>query len=250
MDSSIKNKAGHRGKQENSPDLENEIRDLKDDVANLTSVISNLKKQMNYLENLVTNELVKLIDEQIENKNLNNNDVELDSSKGDEDSLTPSHLFTLSTPLRETAIELLKLRITTAEEISKYTKKQRAVESSYLNQLVKKKLCRKIRIGRKIFFYIGSLEDLKPFQSLSSEFRSLMLTILRVTPSNKKELTISLQQLSEEYLQLYDDEDESNEDLNKLTDLANLKLDFISKDTNSALKSPNITFDKNLWREL
>jgi hypothetical protein len=124
------------------------------------------------------------------------------------------------------------------------------VESSYLNQLVKKKLCRKIRIGRKIFFYIGSLEDLKPFQSLLPEFRSLMLTILRVSPSNKKEISISLQQLSEEYLQLYDDEDESNEDLNKLTDLANLKLDFISKDTNSAQKSPKIIFDKYLWREL
>jgi predicted nucleic acid-binding Zn-ribbon protein len=96
MDSSSKNKTGHRGKQENSRNLENEIRELKDDVANLTSSISNLKEQMNYLENLVTNELVKLIDEQIENKNLNNNDVELDSSKGDEDSLTPSHLFTLS----------------------------------------------------------------------------------------------------------------------------------------------------------
>ena len=181
-------------------DLENEVRDLKDVVTSLTTSISNLNKRMSNLEQMINsgfkNLLIALSDQQSEKISDSDSDIEIDKGSGEEeDHLTPQDLFLLEEPLKVTARELIKLRITTAEEISNLTKKQRAVESSYLNQLVNRNYCRKIRIGRKIFFYTGPLKDLEPFQKLAKEFRLLVLSIFRLLPLDQKETKIQMNQL-------------------------------------------------------
>ena len=254
MNSRIKNTPNQQEKSGRGQDIENEVSELKEIVTSLTTSISNLNDRMNYLETMITsgfnNLLIKLNNRDIGIESALGNDVEIDAPAGDEDSLTPQDILLLPDPLKATVKELLKLRITSAEEISRYTKKQRAVESSYLNQLVKRNYCRKIRIGRKIYFYIGSFNDLKPFEYLTTEFRPLMLTILRMTPSNIKELKFSIKELREEYIAFYKEEGETKEDLNKILDLASIKFDFISKDLNTETNAIKVIFNKDLWRKL
>ena len=57
--------------------------------------------------------------------------------------------------LQTTVITLLKLGRATAEDVATVTGKARAVESSYLNQLVVMKVALKARQGRKAFFMIN-----------------------------------------------------------------------------------------------
>lgn len=56
--------------------------------------------------------------------------------------------------LQITTAALMKLGRATADETSKITGKARALESSYLNQLVTLKMCKKQRSGRKTVFSI------------------------------------------------------------------------------------------------
>ncbi|WP_394697846.1 winged helix-turn-helix domain-containing protein [uncultured Methanomethylovorans sp.] len=64
-------------------------------------------------------------------------------------------LLSLPEHLRTTATVLFESGPATAEEISKITKKERAVESGYLNQLVRMKHVNKYRDGRKVYFCIN-----------------------------------------------------------------------------------------------
>jgi len=57
--------------------------------------------------------------------------------------------------LQTTIITLLKLGRATAADVASETKKARAVESSYLNQLVVMKVVQKERVGRKAFFTVN-----------------------------------------------------------------------------------------------
>ena len=57
--------------------------------------------------------------------------------------------------LRRTILALLKLKKATADEIAKSTGRSRAIESSYLNQLVRLGYIRKIKVGKKAYFEIG-----------------------------------------------------------------------------------------------
>jgi predicted transcriptional regulator len=57
--------------------------------------------------------------------------------------------------LRKTAIVICRHEKATAEEIANQTKRARAVESSYLNQLVTMGYIKKQRKGRKAYFYIN-----------------------------------------------------------------------------------------------
>ncbi len=63
-------------------------------------------------------------------------------------------LLSLPDHLRKTAVTLCKLEQATADEVAKQTKRARAVESGYLNQLVVMGYTKKERRGRKAYFYI------------------------------------------------------------------------------------------------
>ena len=63
-------------------------------------------------------------------------------------------LLSLPDHLRKTAVCLCKLEKATADEISEQTKRARAVESGYLNQLVIMGYLKKERQGRKAYFYV------------------------------------------------------------------------------------------------
>lgn len=68
-------------------------------------------------------------------------------------------LLSLPDHLRKTAVTLCKLDQATADEIAEQTKRARAVESGYLNQLVLMGYVKKERRGRKAYFYIEKEEN-------------------------------------------------------------------------------------------
>jgi predicted transcriptional regulator len=70
------------------------------------------------------------------------------------DVLDVMTLLSLPDHLRKTAITICRLGQATAEEVAEQTKRARAVESSYLNQLVLMGYLKKERRGRKAFFYV------------------------------------------------------------------------------------------------
>jgi len=70
------------------------------------------------------------------------------------DVLDVMTLLSLPDHLRKTAITLCKLEQATAEEVAEQTRRARAVESSYLNQLVLMGYLKKERKGRKAYFYV------------------------------------------------------------------------------------------------
>ena len=70
---------------------------------------------------------------------------------------TPLDVMTLlSMPdhLRKTAMTVCRLGRATADEIAQQTRRARAVESAYLNQLVIMGHLKKERKGRKAYFYV------------------------------------------------------------------------------------------------
>lgn len=62
-------------------------------------------------------------------------------------------LLSMPDHLRKTAMTICRSGRATAEEISQQTKRARAVESAYLNQLVIMGYLKKERKGRKAYFY-------------------------------------------------------------------------------------------------
>lgn len=70
------------------------------------------------------------------------------------DALDVMTLLSLPDHLRKTAVTLCKLGEATAEEVAEQTARARAVESSYLNQLVLMGYLKKERRGRKAYFYV------------------------------------------------------------------------------------------------
>ena len=64
-------------------------------------------------------------------------------------------LLSLPDHLRKTAVALCKLEEATANEVSEQTKRARAVESGYLNQLVIMGYMKKERRGRKAYFFVN-----------------------------------------------------------------------------------------------
>jgi hypothetical protein len=63
-------------------------------------------------------------------------------------------LLSMPDHLRKTAMTLCRMGRATAEDISGQTKRARAVESAYLNQLVIMGHLKKERTGRKAYFYV------------------------------------------------------------------------------------------------
>lgn len=70
------------------------------------------------------------------------------------DTLDVMTLLSLPDHLRKTAITICRLGKATAEEVAEQTKRARAVESAYLNQLVLMGYLKKERKGRKAYFYV------------------------------------------------------------------------------------------------
>jgi hypothetical protein len=63
-------------------------------------------------------------------------------------------LLSLPSALRKTVMALYKLKEATAEDLSRETKRLRAVESAAANQLVRMGFLSKKREGRNVYFYI------------------------------------------------------------------------------------------------
>jgi len=80
------------------------------------------------------------------------------------DVLDVMTLLSLPDHLRKTAITLCKLEQATAEEVAEQTRRARAVESSYLNQLVMMGYLKKERRGRKAYFYVDKEVGNKTWQ--------------------------------------------------------------------------------------
>ena len=80
------------------------------------------------------------------------------------DVLDVMTLLSLPDHLRKTAITLCKLEQATAEEVAEQTRRARAVESSYLNQLIMMGYLKKERRGRKAYFYVDKEEGNKTWQ--------------------------------------------------------------------------------------
>ncbi len=63
-------------------------------------------------------------------------------------------LLSMPDHLRKTAMAVCRLGRATADEIAQQTRRARAVESAYLNQLVIMGYLKKERQGRKAYFYV------------------------------------------------------------------------------------------------
>ena len=70
------------------------------------------------------------------------------------DVLDVMTLLSLPDHLRKTAVTLCRLGHATADQVAEQTKRARAVESGYLNQLVFMGYVKKERQGRKAYFYV------------------------------------------------------------------------------------------------
>jgi len=84
-------------------------------------------------------------------------EIQRHSQKGGQtipDVLDVMTLLSLPDHLRKTAVTLCKLDQATADEVAEQTKRARAVESGYLNQLVLMGYLKKERRGRKAYFYV------------------------------------------------------------------------------------------------
>lgn len=90
-------------------------------------------------------------------------DIQKHNPRGDldpsvSDVLDVMTLLSLPDHLRKTAVTLCKLGHATADEVAEQTKRARAVESGYLNQLMLMGYVKKERKGRKAYFYVEKEE--------------------------------------------------------------------------------------------
>ena len=124
------------------PDMKAPATDILKDLQTLKSKVDNIQASVD-----------KILETQKELlHHLSKADASLDSA-GALDSL-PDVLVLLSLPssLRKTVITVARIGETTADEISKETKRKRAMESAYANQLTRLGYLEKRRIGRKTYF--------------------------------------------------------------------------------------------------
>jgi len=111
--------------------------------------LSILEKIEESLEKL--NDKIEIMIEIQKNGNTNN---QRGPSPLPDASLDVMTLLSMPDHLRKTAMTICRCSRATAEEISAQTKRARAVESAYLNQLVIMGYLKKERKGRKAYFFI------------------------------------------------------------------------------------------------
>jgi hypothetical protein len=114
------------------------------------------KKPLNILEKIEEsleklNDKIEIMIEIQKNGNTNNLRSPLQLPDASLDVMT---LLSMPDHLRKTAMTICRCTRATAEEISAQTKRARAVESAYLNQLVIMGYLKKERKGRKAYFFI------------------------------------------------------------------------------------------------
>jgi predicted transcriptional regulator len=114
------------------------------------------KKPLNILEKIETS--LERLNEKMEvmieiQKNNTGNNLKNTPTLPDA-SLDVMTLLSMPDHLRKTAMTICRCTRATAEEIAEQTKRARAVESAYLNQLVIMGYLKKERKGRKAYFFI------------------------------------------------------------------------------------------------
>ena len=114
------------------------------------------KKPLNILEKIEEsleklNDKIEIMIEIQKNGNGSNQKVSLSLPDASLDVMT---LLSMPDHLRKTAMSICRCSRATAEEIADQTKRARAVESAYLNQLVIMGYLKKERKGRKAYFFI------------------------------------------------------------------------------------------------
>jgi len=114
------------------------------------------KKPLNILEKIEEsleklNDKIEIMIEIQKNENTNNLRSPLQLPDASLDVMT---LLSMPDHLRKTAMTICRCTRATAEEIADQTKRARAVESAYLNQLVIMGYLKKERKGRKAYFFI------------------------------------------------------------------------------------------------
>jgi hypothetical protein len=116
------------------------------------------KKPLTLLEK-IEETLEKLNDKveimiEIQKNGYNNSNYQKTSLSLPDASLDVMTLLSMPDHLRKTAMSICSCSRATAEEIAEQTKRARAVESAYLNQLVIMGYLKKERKGRKAYFFI------------------------------------------------------------------------------------------------
>ena len=86
----------------------------------------------------------------------NSGEVQKSSTMLPDASLDVMTLLSMPDHLRKTAMSICRCGKATAEEIAELTRRARAVESAYLNQLVIMGYLKKERKGRKAYFFVDS----------------------------------------------------------------------------------------------
>lgn len=78
-------------------------------------------------------------------------------------------LLSLPDHLRKTALTLIKLGRAMADDVAKATGRARAIESAYLNQLVRMKYVWRKRVGKRVYFSVEEKAESKRARLLREE---------------------------------------------------------------------------------
>jgi ArsR family transcriptional regulator, lead/cadmium/zinc/bismuth-responsive transcriptional repressor len=68
-------------------------------------------------------------------------------------------LLSLPDHLRKTALVINKVQMATANDVAKKTKRTRALESAYLNQMVRMKFLTKVKKGHNVYFCVRGYDE-------------------------------------------------------------------------------------------
>ncbi len=230
-------------------DLHDLLLNLTNKIDRLTSRIDSIEKKINKITAIETNKLV------------DKNEVEIEEQlEYDEDYLTPTDLVFENEATKNSGMKLISFRIATASEIANITKKDRAVESLYLNDLWSRNKVRKLRIGRKIYFYTGRLSEIKPFKNsiIKQDWRDILISIIRDMTTFSSNRTVKIEKILKNYFILTHSDDTKPSDLNptlksKLEKEIKEKLREIAEDTQFIKFDPNeqnIEFIVQEWMKL
>lgn len=188
-------------------------------LINLIKKIDQIATQLNTIE-----EKLDKITETTTNKPDENSEVEIEEQSDlDEDYLTPTDLLFEKNVISLSGTTLINFRIATASEIAKVTNRDRAVESLYLNDLWNRNKIRKLRIGRKTYFYIGRLSEIKPFRNaiIKPTWRDALISVIREIISFSSDKSIKLDKIVKNYVALI--QSDSAADLSSQTEMNRLE---------------------------
>ena len=188
-------------------------------LINLIKKIDQMANQLNTIE-----KKLEKITETSTSKPMENSEVEIEEQSDlDEDYLTPTDLLFEKDVIGLSGTTLINFRIATASEIAKITNRDRAVESLYLNDLWSRNKIRKLRIGRKTYFYIGKLSEIKPFRNaiIKPNYRDALICVIREITSFNSDKNIRFDKIVKNYVALI--QTDSTSDLSLKTEMNRLE---------------------------